>query len=106
MPFDKESAIEAAKKSSRKGVPNKATSELREKISTILTDQWENVLSDLQSLSPKDRIDVWLRLLEYSIPKLQRNEIIDATTIEAMAMMTPEQRRIEILKLKSQINNK
>ena len=39
MPFTKETAKEAGAKSSRKGVPNKATTSLRERASQIVEDR-------------------------------------------------------------------
>ena len=59
-----------------KGTPNKDTKQLRLRIENLLEENWDGVLIDLQSLKPKDRIDAYLRLLEYSLPKLNRTEIL------------------------------
>ncbi len=59
-----------------KGTPNKDTKQLRLRIESLLKDNWNDVLNDLDSLKPKDRIDAYLRLLEYSLPKLNRTEIL------------------------------
>ncbi|MGO3812983.1 hypothetical protein [Mesonia sp.] len=58
-----------------KGTPNKDTKQLREKIDDLLTDQWAQILEDLKELSPKERIDTFTKLLEYSVPKLNRTEL-------------------------------
>ena len=60
----------------KKGTPNKDTKQLRLRIENLLKDNWNGILSDLESLKPKDRIDAYLRLLEYSLPKLNRTEIL------------------------------
>ena len=54
-----------------KGTPNKVTSTLREKISLFLGRKWDIIEKDFDSLDPKDRIALFEKLLQYSIPKLQ-----------------------------------
>lgn len=58
----------------KKGTPNKETKELRERISALLESEWETILRDLKTLTPKERIDTYTKLLEYSLPKLSRAE--------------------------------
>lgn len=55
----------------KKGTPNKVTTNLREKISAFLDRKWEVIESDFETLRPKDRIALFEKLLQYSIPKLQ-----------------------------------
>lgn len=59
----------------KKGTPNKDTKQLREKIEMLLSDQWHQIQKDIQDLKPKDRIDTYIKLLEYSLPKLNRQYI-------------------------------
>ena len=60
---------------SRKGIPNKSTQEVREAIATFASanidkmDQWLNEIE-----SPEKRLDLFLRALEYHVPKLGRVE--------------------------------
>ena len=58
----------------KKGTPNKDTRKLRERVDALLDDNWDEVLEDLQELSPKERVDAYLKLLEYSLPKLSRSD--------------------------------
>lgn len=58
----------------KKGTPNKEVKKLRERIDSLLDDNWEQILVDIKELSQKERIDTYTRLLEYSIPKLSRAE--------------------------------
>ena len=108
MGFTKESAAAAGKKSSRNGRPNKKTEALRGRIETLLEDQWEIVLTDIKKLSGKERIDTMIKLMEYALPKLNRTEIKNITTVEELIAMTPEERRARITEIQSELalNNK
>ncbi|HPG54623.1 MAG TPA: hypothetical protein PL134_09590 [Smithellaceae bacterium] len=66
-----------------KGIANKVTKDLRESIKALLEEQFEQVAADLKGLEPKSRVEAWLKLAEFVLPKLQRTEI-DA------ALSTPE----------------
>lgn len=90
----------------KKGTPNKDTATLREKINNLLEDQWETVLSDMRKLSPKERIDTYTRLMEYSLPKLSRTEVRELTSLEDFVAMSPQERQLKIMELKKQINEK
>ncbi len=57
-----------------KGTPNKVTKLLRELVTGLTEDLYEDVLRDVTKLTPKERVDVWVKLLEYGLPKLQRVE--------------------------------
>lgn len=56
----------------KKGTPNKDTKKLRERIDKLLEENWDEVLKDLQELNHKERVEVYLKFLEYSLPKLSR----------------------------------
>lgn len=58
----------------RKGVPNKATIELRQWISNFIDDNREQIQKDWQKLKPKDRIILFEKLLKYRLPTLQSIE--------------------------------
>jgi hypothetical protein len=70
--FDSERAKEAGKKSSRAGRPNKATADLRQFIADALENGTGQLLKDLAELEPKDRVNAWLKLAEFVLPKLTR----------------------------------
>ena len=67
-------------KSSRKGVPNKATSELRNRVRMIIDDNVERLQSDLDNVEPKERLNFLIQLLNFALPKLKAMEITDETT--------------------------
>ena len=87
-----------------KGAANKVTTNLRANVQKLLEDNFEQVAADLKKLDPKSRADVWLRLLEYSLPKLTRAEISEAPTdLEILMQLTPEERQSRIIELQSRI---
>ena len=53
------------------GIPNKVNAIMREKVVTILENNWEKIQEDINSLDPKDRLSFLERLMSYAIPKLQ-----------------------------------
>lgn len=57
------------------GTCNKLTVDMRERINRLLDDNLEQVEADLKQLDPKERVNAWLRLLEFALPKLQRSQI-------------------------------
>lgn len=75
MKFDKKTGAAAGKRSSRRGIPNRATVTLRDAVHTLLDDNYHTIVADLKKLKPKERVDAWCRLLEYALPKLQRSEV-------------------------------
>ena len=59
-----------------KGSKNKGTKELRQRINTFLSDNWEDLLSDFKKLEPKDKLAFYEKLLQYGLPKMHHTEII------------------------------
>ena len=53
------------------GSPNKVTSDLRAKISTIVAKQIDSMEEDLQSLEPMQRLQIVEKLISYCVSKLQ-----------------------------------
>ncbi|MCX6291633.1 MAG: DUF5681 domain-containing protein [Bacteroidetes bacterium] len=68
MPFKKgKSGNENGKP---RGTKNKTGKQLRETISDFLSDNFEKVVGDFNSLKPKDRVKLYCDLLQYGLPKL------------------------------------
>lgn len=64
------------------GTPNAISRDLREVIQNLLESQYEQILTDLEALEPKDRVNAWIRLLDFAVPKLQRTEnVIDLSKL-------------------------
>lgn len=54
----------------KKGVPNKATKDIREVIRKVLEDYSPMFWEDLRALQPKDRVKAITDLLQYAVPKM------------------------------------
>lgn len=64
------------------GSPNKVTSDLRAKISTIVAKQIDSIEEDLQCLKPLERLQIVEKLISYCVPKLQAQSFeIDLNTL-------------------------
>jgi len=101
----------------KKGTPNKQTKEIRESYKLLIEKnlnkmtRWINIIAKdnpekaIEILIEK-AIEILIKLSEYVVPKLNRTEIKDITTLEDMTEMTREERdkRIEELIKKHQNN--
>lgn len=87
MPFDSESARRAGKKSSRKGIPNSENKPLREAITAFLDENFSEFEKRMKEMPAADYCDVFLKLMEYRLPKLQRSEMsIDVSNLDEAAV--------------------
>ena len=61
---------------SRLGVPNKATADVRQAIAAFASANVHRMTEWLNSIdSPEKAMDLYLRAIEYHIPKMQRSEL-------------------------------
>lgn len=58
----------------KKGVQNVATKELRERVTLLIDDLYDLVVTDLKTLTPSERLRSLTQLMEFALPKLQRSE--------------------------------
>lgn len=85
-----------------KGASNKVTTSLRANVQKLLEDNFEQVTQDLKKLSPKERADLWCKLLEFALPKLNRTEITEPPTdLDQLMTLTPEERQSRIIELQA-----
>lgn len=68
MPFEKGHTLSTGRP---KGTPNKTTAELRLMINQIISNNLETIQEDIKKLTPKNRIDVIINLLQYVTPKMK-----------------------------------
>lgn len=75
-----------------KGSPNKVTSTAKELINSINDQLKDNILEDIQSLEPYERVKVWLQLQDYLVPKVQRiiSETIEEESDQKEDSMIPD----------------
>ncbi len=53
-----------------KGVPNKITTQMRETFSNIFENNKDKIQEDLDKVDPKDRLQFWVAMMPYFMPKL------------------------------------
>lgn len=58
-----------------RGSENKVTKELRERVNDLIELNWETIQIDFEQLEPAERINLIIKFLEFSIPKLQRTNV-------------------------------
>lgn len=66
-----------------KGSQNKSTKDIRELFNTLLESNLTQIQKDITELSPKDRINVMLKISEFVIPKLRSVEMDSKFSDEA-----------------------
>ena len=54
-----------------RGAKNKATEDLREWLSKLISDNRATMEQDLQELLPQERLRFFLALMNYAVPKMQ-----------------------------------
>ena len=57
-----------------KGTPNKVTKDIRKSYQLLIEKCLDRLESDLMELTPKERIEVLIKLSEYVVPKLTKIE--------------------------------
>ena len=85
---DKELASRAGKLSSRKGVPNRTTQQVRKAFQLLIDDNLEQMQSDLDALQPKDRLRFIIDLSKFILPQLQAVSIDDLREKDEFRVIT------------------
>lgn len=80
---DRELASKAGRISTRGGVPNKSTNEVRKAFKQLVERNLPQMQKDLDSLEPKDRIKFMLDMAKFILPQLQSISIDDLREQEA-----------------------
>jgi hypothetical protein len=60
-----------------KGTPNRNTTEIREQFQSLITDNLEQMNSDLKALEPKERIKAIIDLSKFVLPTLKAIDYSD-----------------------------
>lgn len=83
-----------------KGVPNKATKDIRKWINNFLSDNLSQIQEDFKNLEPKDRVLLFEKLLKYSVPALQLTDITAVVNEEnKLQKMSDEQLKARLKQL-------
>ena len=57
------------------GVPNKITTNLKDRVNLLIENNFDKLQSDLDTIEPKDRLSIMLKLMEYVLPKQKETKI-------------------------------
>jgi hypothetical protein len=82
---NKEAAVNAGKKGSRRGVPNKTTKEIRDSFQFFIENnvpKFQEWIEEVAKTNPAKAIELVTSLGEYILPKLSRTEIEADVTAE------------------------
>ena len=85
---NKELASKAGKLSTRKGVPNRTTQQVRKAFQLLIDDNLEQMQSDLDALQPKDRLRFIIDLSKFILPQLQAVSIDDLRDKDEFRVIT------------------
>lgn len=85
---DKELASKAGKLSTRKGVPNRTTQQVRKAFQLLIDDNLEQMQSDLDALTPRDRLRFIIDLSKFILPQLQAVSIDDLRDKDEFRVIT------------------
>ena len=78
----------AGKMSSRVGVPNRATNEVRKAFQLLVENNLPQMQTDLDSLEPKERVKFMLEMAKFILPTLQAVSVDDLREEEAQGFNT------------------
>jgi hypothetical protein len=74
-----------------KNSQNKTTSKIKEYLQSIAEHIEGDLMSDIDCLSPSERIKLWLSLQEFLIPKLSRHQVQDSDSDININISYPEE---------------
>jgi len=73
-----------------KGAGNKLTSDRKERIAEVLAKLEESLMDDIETMKPKEKIELWVDLQEFIQPKLQRVALDVGSEEEKVSKITFE----------------
>ncbi len=85
---NKQLASRAGKLSTRKGVPNRTTQQVRKAFQLLIDDNLEQMQSDLDALTPRDRLRFIIDLSKFILPQLQAVSIEDLREKDEFRVIT------------------
>jgi len=106
MNLTSEKASELGKKSSRKGIPNKSTIEIRKAFQELITSKLPELSDWIDRVAkddPEKALGIIAKYSEFVLPKLQRTEIQGEVSLNDLLSLSSTERQARILQLKSEL---
>jgi len=85
---NRELASMAGRISTREGVPNRTTQQVRKAFQLLIDDNLEQMQSDLDALTPRDRLRFIIDLSKFILPQLQAVSIDDLRDKDEFRVIT------------------
>ena len=85
----------------KKGTCNKVTGTLKDFVAKLIDDNREQMQKDLKALSPKDRLLIIERFMQYTIPK-QQAITADVAVEQQPKGMSPDEARVYLQQLEDE----
>lgn len=63
----------------KKGTPNKSTALTKEVVNDFINDNYLKFCTNFELLSPKDKVSVYVKMLDFVLPKMKSVELNDNT---------------------------
>ena len=92
-----------------KGTPNKSTQEIRNAYQMLLENNIPNLIKWLDKIAEKDPVkafDIIIKMSDFIIPRLSRQQVEDVTDLETLLQLTPEERAQRIKDIKAKLDKK
>jgi hypothetical protein len=108
MPFTKDTASEAGKMSSRKGIPNKITKSVKDAFEEFLQDntsELQGLLDRVKKTDPDKALMILYRFSEFITPKQKAIEYKDTTSVEYLLSLEPEEQQKLLIELKKKLED-
>lgn len=107
MALTQEQASKLGKKSSRKGIANKSTNEIREAFQNLISlklPELSGWIDEVATTNPEKALDIIVKYSEFVLPKLSRQEVKNEITIEGFLLMSESEREQKIIELEEELN--
>ena len=88
-----------------KGSENIASGKVREAWQNLLLENLPQLTKDFKALEGKDRLNIAVKISQFILPRLQSLEIENYPEWADLLRLTPEERAIEMMRLKNKIEN-
>ena len=87
------------------GSTNIVTSRIRSLWQDMMTENIDQLKEDFQTLKPKERLELAIKMSGFIVPRLQSIEVRDFPEWGELVLMDAEERTKEIIRLKNEMKN-
>jgi len=89
----------------KKGSSNVVTGRIRSLWEDMMVENIDQLKEDFQTLKPKERLELAIKMSGFIVPRLQSIEVRDFPEWGELVLMDAEERTKEIIRLKNEMKN-